>query len=105
MTILAGSPDPNLDESTGEEEDQSEADSLMDEKNTPCQNWSSRDGFCRFGANCKYSHDGPKGGEAGSSSGDSTDSRKPKTDQNKENSAKGQSNSFSRQIRIWVNQI
>jgi hypothetical protein len=97
LTILAGSPDPNLDESTGEEENQSDADSLMDEKNTPCPNWSSRDGFCRFGTNCKYSHDGPKGGEGGSTSGDSTDSEEPKTDQNKEKSSKGQSNLFSRE--------
>jgi hypothetical protein len=48
LTILAGSPDPNLHESTGEEENQSDADSLMDEKNTPCPNWSSGDGFLQI---------------------------------------------------------
>ncbi len=63
MMILAGSPphDPS-EESTDEDKDKSETDSLLDEKNVPCPNWSCGDGFCRFGTNCKYSHDGPRAG-------------------------------------------
>jgi len=41
LMILAGS----ADESKGEEDEMSEADSLMDEKNVPCPRWSSGDGF------------------------------------------------------------
>jgi hypothetical protein len=91
LMITAGSPKPNRGDSTGEEENQSDEDSFRDEKNTPCPNWSRRDGFCRFGVNCKYSHDGPKGGEGSSSPSDSTDSEEPKTDKNEEKSSSGQS--------------
>jgi len=95
LMILAGSPHPNPDDSTGEEEDQSEADSLMDEKNVPCPRWSSGDGFCRFGLNCKYSHDGPKGGVIEPSSGESTDSDESKKESK---SSPGQSNQKAREI-------
>lgn len=30
---------------------------------TPCPNWSRGNGFCKYGANCRNSHDGPKGGK------------------------------------------
>ena len=86
--ILAGS----ADESKGEEDEMSEADSLMDEKNVPCPRWSSGYGFCRFGSSCKYSHDGPKGGVIEPSSGESTDSDESK-EQSK--SSPGQSNQKS----------
>jgi hypothetical protein len=29
---------------------------------TPCPNWSRGNGFCKYGPNCRNSHDGPKGG-------------------------------------------
>ena len=29
---------------------------------TPCPNWSRGNGFCKYGPNCRYSHDGPKAG-------------------------------------------
>ena len=28
----------------------------------PCPNWSRGNGFCKYGPNCRLSHDGPKGG-------------------------------------------
>ncbi len=28
---------------------------------TPCPNWSRGNGFCKYGPNCRNSHDGPKG--------------------------------------------
>ena len=31
---------------------------------TPCPNWSRGNGFCKYGPNCRNSHDGPKGGGA-----------------------------------------
>jgi hypothetical protein len=34
---------------------------------TPCPNWSRGNGFCKYGPNCRNSHDGPKGGGAQSS--------------------------------------
>ena len=83
------------EESSGEEDDKSEAESLMDEANVPCPRWSRGDGSCRFGDSCKYSHDGPKGGEVGSQSGDSTESKRPLGQSNRnwrENSNLGQSN-------------
>ena len=90
LMILAGS----ADESKGEEDEMSEADSLMDEKNVPCPRWSSGDGFCRFGSSCKNSHDGPKGGVIEPSSGESTDSDESK---GQSNSSPGQSNQKARE--------
>ena len=29
----------------------------------PCPNWSRGNGFCKYGPNCRNSHDGPKGGK------------------------------------------
>jgi hypothetical protein len=34
------------------------------ESKTPCPNWSRGNGFCKYGLNCRNSHDGPKGGGA-----------------------------------------
>jgi hypothetical protein len=82
----------------GDEDDQSEIDSLLDEANIPCPKWSRGDGSCRFGDTCKYSHDGPKGGEVGSQSEDSTDSKRPKGQSNKSKKA-GKFKSG------WINQI
>jgi hypothetical protein len=27
-----------------------------------CHNWSRRNGYCKFGSNCNFKHEGPKGG-------------------------------------------
>ncbi len=29
----------------------------------PCHNWSRGNGFCKYADACRYSHDGPKGGQ------------------------------------------
>ncbi len=29
----------------------------------PCPNWNRGNGFCKYGPNCRNSHDGPKGGK------------------------------------------
>ena len=95
MMIQAGAPphDPS-EESTDEDKDEGETDSLLDEKNVPCPNWTSGDGFCRFGTNCKYSHDGPRAGTNESSSDESTDSNRS---QDQSNSRLGQSNPKARE--------
>jgi hypothetical protein len=32
-------------------------------KNEICHNWSRGNGFCKYGPNCNYKHEGPQGGK------------------------------------------